>query len=213
MSYVGTEFRFGGAATIQVADSAASTQVPPSLATARFVQLVGTLTATRTVVIATQPGWDWVFQNSASQIVNVAAQSGGTTVSLAPSVIATIVSTSTGMIIDTGATGSTGPTGPTGATGPTRPNNTETSLGSSPYTVPSVGDYAIQYPTGGFTVKAFASPNAGDIFVGYANSDGATATNVVDLNGKNYRGSSSNPTLPSSAWGKFSMQFVGGQWV
>ena len=204
MSYVGTEFRFGGAATIQVADSAASTQVPSSLATARLIQLAGTLTATRTVVIATQPGWDWVFQNSTSQIVNVAAQSGGTTVPIAPSAVASIVSTSTGMVAAGSFLSTFNPHSP-GPIGDTTPDTLN----------------ATYIATNGVTATSFIQTGGSSIGADVVAAGNMYAGGFLELNqsnGNQIRKSSGNVTPNSNVVGSPGDEYTdvtgtGGHWL
>jgi len=99
--FLGTQFRFGGASTITVADTSTPTQVASTAAGARLITLAGTLTAARTIVLVTQPGWDWTIWNTTAQTVTVAAQSGGTTVPVQSGAILSVIATSAGIALPT----------------------------------------------------------------------------------------------------------------
>lgn len=71
-----TLFRFGGKATIPVADSAGPTVVPKSAWTAKLLVLTGTLTESRSVTLPLQAGWDWYVLNQTNYAITVGGQTG-----------------------------------------------------------------------------------------------------------------------------------------
>lgn len=71
-------FRFGGRATVRVADTAAATVLTEDQQRARIIEITGTLTAGRTLRMPLKAGADWVIKNSTTGgfAVTVAGESG-----------------------------------------------------------------------------------------------------------------------------------------
>jgi hypothetical protein len=86
------------------------------------------------------------------------------------------------------------------------------SLGASPYLIATGPDSTNRAPgSGAFTFTLPSAPTTGQIVCIYS-PDGATNTVTIGLNGKNYRGSATNPTITSNTT-MWRAQYDGAEWI
>jgi hypothetical protein len=86
------------------------------------------------------------------------------------------------------------------------------SLGASPYLIAAGPDSTNRAPgSGAFTFTLPSAPTTGQIVCIYS-PDGASNTVTIALNGKNYRGASTNPTITTNKT-MWRAEYDGAEWI